>query len=916
MLPLQKHHEQEEKKCLAPKVGYLMRTHPHEILVPTLDIFEAAIVNALESLGEFSLETSVLDKAWRRKVIHLPSRLGGLGVPISTLVAPIAYHCSTNGDSQKQRCEEQNLLMRKDLQLHLSRDLCEVSPRISATLFPPSIDHPKPRTNPVVFGAMLRNITGIPHAQLDDKTLTCEACSLASFPGETPLQWMQHVCGCVKRHGWNTSSTHNLLKQELARICHECGLLTDIEPQDYQSVLCKRCHQTFPLIEWQHHSCVTEAGEGKEPGHTRGADVRIYLSSSKHFDSIVVDVSIIRDRSKTNISVNSVEILISKREDEKFKFYGAQAKQAREELIPVVITSNGYFSTSTETLAKRIARESYGTMSHQDITDRLRCAVGKGEAYTLLAAERKLGVAHVERAKHVLDASEDLIAECQVVEPITHPLPRPLYNHRSRTVFSKDATKTKTATQRLLEQQQQERELYNALVANPEQIPNLRKEDAEHFKHLELVYGTKNVKRQQSGQNNNSNNSNQTSLSEDVAGLLNTVPGDPPLSLSSLKSNKAHQNQQPPQQQTPQQNKTANSNVQLANRNNNKHNTDAAGNIRISLLAAAQKKYQGHRSIATQELIITFNTRGAPSSVATSNAIDSDTTITCCKCSNKDDSHAMLHNIARCYECDACGKWFVGTCAGTSSEITKADIARNPFATHCISCAAQLWLATPQLAVTRDSAAIAATPPPSAENKTETPVNPLEVLETSEQQARTLLESERLKTIAYTHEAFNNMRSTIANLAVQRESDKRNKLQEQQKQQQQIHHAQKIMHINNRPLATMTQQQPAIDNSLLVNTLIDICCNDSTVQHIFSRASKLLTKQHTLTKREEKLTCNQERSVSEFVARTWFMKNSTISQLPIETTPQDVLDDASKTFPLAVACKPRLAGNSWRITKD
>jgi hypothetical protein len=156
-------------------------------------------------------------------LLHLPQRMGGMGLTSYERIGPIAYECSSSTDpnapDQRTRTEEFNQHLIKQLPDALQRHL-SITERAGATawlrLFTSC-------SRPQAFALALQH--RIRHFGNFTLRTRCNAC-------ETELDsdhWDAHALGCAQRKGYNVTHRHNRIRAAIARVFREHG--TDVQEE-------------------------------------------------------------------------------------------------------------------------------------------------------------------------------------------------------------------------------------------------------------------------------------------------------------------------------------------------------------------------------------------------------------------------------------------------------------------------------------------------------------------------------------------------------------------------------------------------------------------------------------------------------------------------------------------------------------
>jgi hypothetical protein len=366
--------------CGIPKMNYIARTHDPTVAQASFNHFETALRSAIETLAEVSLSAD------SRAIASLPVQLGGLGLRDWRPIIPFAFDASRLNQKgyQHTRTAAFDLAEQKRLQDIGRIRVDAAQPDSGSALRPPSIHEPTTTAiTPRAFGAFLRLRLNTPHRLLP-RSAACDGCQ-AFFSDMNA--WQQHVIACPLRPAPNASSTHALLKQNLASLLRESGIAVEAhEPSDYAFVTCKGCNAQVILSDWAHHESLCNRAS---QGHTRGTDVRFHLTDGSH----VVDITTISEEAPSK-SHSTMESLDNGRIHSKRLLYAAQAASKGERLHIATIFAGGYLGKETLSLCRSISSGSRGTLAPWDVARSLRRTMALGVGTALAAAEHTLGVLH------------------------------------------------------------------------------------------------------------------------------------------------------------------------------------------------------------------------------------------------------------------------------------------------------------------------------------------------------------------------------------------------------------------------------------------------------------------------------------------------------------------------------------------
>jgi hypothetical protein len=333
--------------CGVPRATFISRTHPPEVSLPFLTLFENGVATCLSTLADTPITHET------RCLAHLPRRDGGLGVTNMVWIAPIAYsaslaECCPNPSAEPahdQRSgttifnERQVLPFLTPLQM---RTIKETSERdTSAWLTAPA------RWNPLHFSAALRLRLCAPRLG-EPSVLECAPCG-KSFDA---ADYYTHVPGCVKRSGQNTTVKHNTLRDICSRSLRTVGIRVETEPREYKSYICQKCLGSFDKDAATIHARTCRNANFRPTG----PDLRVeWPDSENSLNGTVYDWTIVHGCAP---SLRTTPILqhFRTKAAQKHRLYDEQVTANGEELVVLAISAHGVISKDARQFAKRIAR--------------------------------------------------------------------------------------------------------------------------------------------------------------------------------------------------------------------------------------------------------------------------------------------------------------------------------------------------------------------------------------------------------------------------------------------------------------------------------------------------------------------------------------------------------------------------------
>ncbi len=186
------------RSCALPRWSFLIRTHPPEAsLAPTIE-FDKKVLQVFSAISFVPTESISGEIA---TTLHLPLRMGGVGITRFELVADSAYKASNDetAPSQKAATEVINIELAKALSPPLQIHVTACAKRnASAWLL-----HPTSINRPASYAKALQNRLFWPCVEVP--VIVCEGCG-------TVLQSTSinaHVIGCAGRKGISVNTRHS-----------------------------------------------------------------------------------------------------------------------------------------------------------------------------------------------------------------------------------------------------------------------------------------------------------------------------------------------------------------------------------------------------------------------------------------------------------------------------------------------------------------------------------------------------------------------------------------------------------------------------------------------------------------------------------------------------------------------------------
>ena len=247
-----------------------------------------------------------------RTFAHLPVAKGGMGWTEQAQVARVAYDASIAAASRKNGAAmalKQSALMLSgfedlarwidnlkiagvDVDFALHRKMNSL-PGTAAIFTTANV-----RARVSAWSAMMRFRMISPLAGAPTH-MSCCGCSKTMSPRE----FLLHAPSCPRAKGFNTSSRHAALKNELKQVAHENGVQCESqEPRDLRLVICPGCKEEVMQATFDVH---TKSCKHFNPmvmplpnGH--GPDIRFYGLSQTGMDATNVDVTTVSAEAPSN----------------------------------------------------------------------------------------------------------------------------------------------------------------------------------------------------------------------------------------------------------------------------------------------------------------------------------------------------------------------------------------------------------------------------------------------------------------------------------------------------------------------------------------------------------------------------------------------------------------------------------------
>lgn len=401
-------------RSLAPRLGYILRTHKPELSKDVCADFDTYLLETLEFFADAKLNPSA------NVIRSLPTSLGGIGLIDPSTIASAAYDASLEAANvdislapadfreamgavrgQRSRTEEihaghlqalvdsdndfYNLL--NDAATSGTSEWLRTTPTWTAPL-----DHSE------TAGA-LRLRMGLAHR--DITSLRCPGCH-----AEVALtRFSAHISGCTRILGANAAAGHAAFKRTMKTLAKHCGLnYDDSEPTDLEIIVCPACRLLIDADPQSVATHLTSCASGATADQLaqakrRRPDIR-FRPTSEEGTTIVVDVSMtsnVLHPVAANGQVPRAEGLhmVIQRERVKDTLYKERVESSgKEQFVPVVVTSLGAMTRTVEPVWNAFADEREGRMTSAEVRNAIAFGAIRARAQSMLNAEKRLGVHH------------------------------------------------------------------------------------------------------------------------------------------------------------------------------------------------------------------------------------------------------------------------------------------------------------------------------------------------------------------------------------------------------------------------------------------------------------------------------------------------------------------------------------------
>ena len=366
-----------------PKLGYLIRTHDAQVTEKACIAFDLSVEATW--IGIIGVDKSVIPEAAMR-LAALPCKSGGMGFVSAAATRASAYRASLE-QSQGAKTTQTALMMQAIAEevAALDEDVSTAALRRANAEKGTSTWFRDPTTSmpPHDFAAAMRLRLGIPLPGMASKP-TCPGCSLA-LP--TRAAWIQHVTGCARLSGRNSSARHAELKVALKDVATTHAISADTsEPRLMKTLRCHACALEMHIADWRTHAVkcgrLTPEQRKREP-HASGPDIRFYVGNER----VTVDVTVVNPVNPSAVAGKRMLPAVFRQvEQRKVAKYGEAVKQAGDVFQVIALSAQGAASKATDALIARFVGESASPDAFHAAKRRLVAAVVLGSARSLRSA--------------------------------------------------------------------------------------------------------------------------------------------------------------------------------------------------------------------------------------------------------------------------------------------------------------------------------------------------------------------------------------------------------------------------------------------------------------------------------------------------------------------------------------------------
>ena len=265
----------------AARGTYHARTHLQPTSAAMCDFFDDSVLDVMRCWSGSALSSDSREA----EICRLPTRLGGLGLPLLSEIAGAAYVDSRDRALRalnihavdEQRPVSQTIAQDDLNKLRLAK--LNATPLVRHHLRETSREHAArwlsahrlhiPRA---LFSVWLRRRMLARHTAEPDR-LKC-GCG-RSFDN---ANFVAHVVGCASRPGNNSRKKHDALVELLVDFCSRAGVTHEKEPRGFQRYKCYVCGRTVPLAEVRSHKRVCTADLIRS-----GPDLRAWVEEVENF---------------------------------------------------------------------------------------------------------------------------------------------------------------------------------------------------------------------------------------------------------------------------------------------------------------------------------------------------------------------------------------------------------------------------------------------------------------------------------------------------------------------------------------------------------------------------------------------------------------------------------------------------------
>jgi hypothetical protein len=223
----------------------------------------------------------------------------------------------------------------------------------------------------------------------------------------------QHVVGCTRLHGYNASSRHAAVNQELHSVLHDMGATYEQhEPREFSSFACTGCMQSFDSHDdaaAHMLSCCRvdslDASDPKPRPRRCGPDGRVFVSRVNTATNlpdavpVVYDITIVSPAAPSYVG-RKVDAWDSRVRDKTAKYEKAVTEQRPGQTLAVVGgTCYGALSEPTIAFLREVLKSCPSSCVLLDeVRRRLSSAIVFSSGALLLNAERAIGIRHATSA--------------------------------------------------------------------------------------------------------------------------------------------------------------------------------------------------------------------------------------------------------------------------------------------------------------------------------------------------------------------------------------------------------------------------------------------------------------------------------------------------------------------------------------